>query len=210
MDDQIKLNLEVQGNSYYFEGVYKDLATQYLEDGMDAGSDSYRALTGFLDRATESGEFLSTEKFDAFKQSVMTYCITKKMNYYVNQHNEIARQYGISYNFSLPESSMDSVSRAISNVSLLAIFQGFPYGQGTDDTYSRFSLSGSRLYKMDKLIVVRDPSTGVLQYHKASCHELDAYRDANGNLNMVSGMLQKNTKKDCAALGAYPCNECKP
>ena len=145
--------------------------------------------------STDCIEEAATKFFQALRKSD-----TKKANYYVNKHNKIAQAYGISYHFSLPESSTDSFTRTIEDVSLMAIFQGYPYGKGTDDVYSRFSVSGARIYRGGRFYVM-PASDGVSYYHRSDCPELEGSR---------SNYQVFDSKKQCAEFGAYPCPKCKP
>lgn len=212
MSTLIKLSIRVvkpdgsfSGGSYYFEGHRESIVEEYQAAGEAAAS--LEVLSAFMSAAANSSGFLSDSNFEKFRQSVMTYQITKKMNYWVNEHNKLAKSYGISYNFSLPESSMDSVSRAIEDVSLLAIFQGFPYGKGTDDVYSRFALSGSRIYKATRYVIAKDGS--VLYYHRYNCSKLP--KTTNGGINLPADSYETvTTRRACAQKGAYPCPYCNP
>lgn len=212
MNTFIKLSFKIvhtgglpDSKSYYFEDHRESIIEEYEKAGESA--ENIEALKNFMTAATATGQFLSDSNFEKFRQSVMTYQITKKMNYWVNEHNKIARNYGISYNFSLPESSMDSVSRAIEDVSLLAIFQGFPYGKGTDDVYSRFSLSGSRMYKATRYVIVQEGSQ--LYYHRYNCKKLP--KTALDGIDLPEDSYETaSTRRECAQKGAYPCPDCNP
>ena len=188
MDDEITLVLQYDGSTNYYSGKYKYLTSLYPND---------KTLANFMSQASQKGKLFNPSKFDEIRISAMTYQITKKMNYYVNEHNEIAQNYGITYEFKLPESSMDSFSRAIDSISLMAIFQGYPYGTGTDDVYSRFSLSSSRLFKNNRY-VVEQGSDGILYYHRSNCSLIK------------DGKKTYDTKRKCAEHGAYPCPHCNP
>lgn len=206
MTEQMYLTLNRGGNSYYFEGLYTSFLTE------NAGESGFAVLQKFWNTATMTAAekeastavnksywgFLAKDTWNAYRQSAMIYEITKKMNYYVNEHNSIARQFGISYTFDLPESAMDSFARTIQDVSLMAIFQGYPYGTGTSDVYSRYSVSGSRIYKANRYQVVEE--NGILTYHRPTCNHL------TGKASVAS----YTSKEDCASLGAYPCGDCRP
>ncbi len=201
MGDEVKLTITPAGEkSYYFEGNYKTLVSDYTAAILDSSDQAaVNVLTKFMQEATKNQKPFNGEYFTNFRNSVMIYQITKKMNYYVNQHNQIARNYGISYTFELPESAMDSFSRTINDISLLAIFQGYPYGKGTDDVYSRFSVSGARLYKADRYQITKEGS--LWYYHRASCSKV---------ANPSAVLDSKGSRAECAALGAYACPDCRP
>jgi len=188
MSDGVSLALTYKGNTTYYEGKYKYLTALYPDDSV---------LAEFMSLASASGRLFNPEKFDDIRVSAMAYQITKKMNYYVNMHNEIAQNYGISYEFRLPESSTDTFARAVTDISFMAIFQGYPYGVGTDDVYSRFSLSSSRLFKMGRYAVTLGPD-GVWYYHRTGCGKA------------TEGSRTFGTKRECAEHGAYPCGVCNP
>lgn len=201
MTKKIKLNIRVSGKEYNYEGNYDTIETIYENKAKDPSSDvGYSQLLGFLSLMRASGKPLAPENFDRFRQSVMIHQITKKANYYVNKHNDIAQSYGISYHFELPESSMDTFARTIDDISLLAIFQGYPYGKGMDDVYSRFSVSGARVFKTERYYVLKDGS-GFSYYHRPSCHDLSGKK---------ASAYSFDTKSDCAKFGAYPCPKCRP
>ncbi len=213
MSDKIHLSLARETEAYTYEGLYNT----FLSENADIGSAAYELLKKFWTTATITKAnkdaapdpnktdwgFLAKDCWNDFRQSTMIYQITKKMNYYVNEHNAIARQFGISYTFDLPESSMDSFARTIDSISLLAIFQGYPYGSGTDDVYSRFSVSGARLYRGDRYVVTngaKDGENTPLIYHRSSC----------ANLSGKTVISAYSSKEACASDGAYPCPYCKP
>ena len=187
MNDEISLALTYKGVTKFYEGKYKYLSTLYTDSMLDS----------FMDAAARPGQVFSAEKFDEIRISAMTYQIAKKVNYYVNKHNDIAGSYGISYEFSLPESSTDSFARTIDSVSMMAIFQGYPFGVGTDDVYSRFSVSGSRLFKTGRY-VVQAGEGGVKYYHRSNCPK------------GTDKSTTFSTKRECAEHGAYPCSSCSP
>lgn len=184
----------VSDKSYSFDGNFNTIVQE------NAGAEGLDELQAVWTLLREEKQPLSDSNFKRFKQSVMIYQITKKANYYVNKHNKIAQAYGISYHFSLPESSTDSFTRTIEDVSLMAIFQGYPYGKGTDDVYSRFSVSGARIYRGGRFYVM-PASDGVSYYHRSDCPELEGSR---------SNYQAFDSKKQCAEFGAYPCPKCKP
>lgn len=134
-------------------------------------------------------------EFNAVKQEVIADSITSVMEDYLNQHNAIAAAYGISYNFRLTSAIKDSMQRAISDTSLLMVWQGYPVGIGTDDVYNKVSVAGTRTYKSMKYSL--GSINGVNYYHKSSC------KHGNTSRNFTS-------KVSAASTGALPCPYCNP
>lgn len=207
MTDKIYLTLTSGGKNYYFDGLYSTFLDENKEhEGFSLLKDFWTCASlsveekdsypNVPDEMKKGWCFLAPESWSQFRQSTMIYQITRKMNYYVNGHNSIAKQFGVNYNFELPESSMDSFARTIEGVSMMAIFQGYPYGTGTGDTYSRFAVSGSRIYKGIKYPVTLD--SGVQLYHREGC------------VDAVGEIAAYSDRRDCAEAGAYPCPVCKP
>ena len=79
---------------------------------------------------------------------------------------------------------------------MLAIFQGYPYGKGSNDVYSRFSISGAHLVKGTKYYVTGTGDTRY--YHRSTCS------------HVTEGLEAYDTRKECAEHYAYPCPDCLP
>lgn len=163
-----------KGCNKYEMGEYEDLKRKY-EDSL---------------------VFKNQKSFDEIRRLSIISTIEKKMNYYINQYNMIADQFGIKYNFSLPSTAHDEFARTIDNIGMFVVFQGFPYGISTCDTYNRFAFGASRIMK--NVMYYVNEINGKLTYHYHSCERI----------------LNKNhayrTKKECAKVGAYPCELCNP
>lgn len=136
-----------------------------------------------------------TKDFEQYRRNAIIKCITDKMQYYINQNNYIAKEFGISYSFYLPNIKSDDWNRTIDDISFFTIFQGYPYG---NMTYNRYTVSGARTHKEDMLYVQYDKSMGKKLYHRYECEKLKDF--SNGYF----------TKKQCAKEGAFSCPYCKP
>lgn len=88
------------------------------------------------------------EEFDKERRLVIINCLTKTMNEYIERHNEIAKHYGITYQFSLPYIEMEEWYRTVDDISMLVLFQGYPYGNDTLGYYNRMALGGARIRKI--------------------------------------------------------------
>lgn len=167
----VKLYNRVTNDIY--EGEYKDLAPLF------------------------PGTVLSNEEiYDNIRRNAIIDAIEKKMNYYINLHNNIAYQYGITYQFWLPQIDKTDWYRTIDDISMLVVFQGYPYTPVSTDPYNRYALGGARITKSRVYNITEDK--GIKYYHKADC--------IHGNTSSIIYY----TREECALEGAYPCQECKP
>jgi hypothetical protein len=156
-----------------YEGEYKDLAAQFPGSIMT-----------------------NDETYNTIRRNAIIGAIEQSMNYYINLHNRIAYQYGITYQFWLPQIDKTDWYRTIDDISMLVVFQGYSYIPASRDTYNRYALGGARITK-SKVYYISEEN-GLRYYHKAEC--LLA--------NMSSYAYY--TKEECALEGAYPCLECRP
>ena len=118
------------------------------------------------------------------------------MNYYINLHNNIAGQYGITYQFWLPRIAKTYWYQTIDDISMLVIFQGYPYNAAGLDTYNRYALSGARIKKSNAYYITE--KNGLKLYHKANCKQIGSFG------------VPYYTKEECAMEGAFPCPDCNP
>lgn len=89
------------------------------------------------------------EDFDKERRLVIINCLTETMNTYIENHNNIAKHYGIKYHFSLPNIDMEEWYRTVDDISMLVLFQGYPYGNSTLGYYNRIALGGARVRKIE-------------------------------------------------------------
>lgn len=150
--------------------------------------------------------------FTNWKNHIIAESICQQLNYYVQANNKIAADFGIKYNFTLPESASAELSNGLSNVTFMALFQGFPYGAGTQASFNKFCVSGARVTKI-KVYYVRpfDDGNGEhFYYHKRECKEMfDASLDTNGFYSTDSGLgYAFSSAQEAAESGALPCPHC--
>ena len=111
----------------------------------------YRELAGEEYEAfqrEEPGSFLlSDEAFLAEKRNTVTRLIEDRLQYYCTEHNKIAVRLGIGYEFYFPDLDASEENRAIPEIGLLAVFQGYPLKGTRGIPYERFVLSGAYLRK---------------------------------------------------------------
>jgi hypothetical protein len=92
-------------------------------------------------------EELSDENFDEIRRRTIISVITEEMNRQLELHNRYAALNGISYYFSLPVIDMEEWYRTVDDVTLLCVFQGYPYSSSKLGTYQKVVLSGARIHK---------------------------------------------------------------
>lgn len=148
-------------------------------------------------RASFPGSILEDDElFDITRRSAIINAIENKMNFYINRYNQIAGQFGITYQFWLPGIDKTDWYRTIDDISLLVIFQGYPYTAAGSDTYNRYSLGGARIKKSRTYYITEE--NGRKYYHRSNCTHINGQG------------LPYYTKEECALEGAFPCPDCNP
>jgi hypothetical protein len=154
-------------------------------------------------REQKSEHFLlNEEKFNLIRKNTIISSIENSLTYYCNKHNNIAHQFGITYNFAMPTIDNSDWVRSIDNPSIMVMFQGYPYGVGVGGTYNRFDIAGSIIKKGEMYYI--EQKEWYYLYHKEGCQELkktDSIVFLNEPYYSVS---------DCAKKGAYACKICIP
>lgn len=135
--------------------------------------------------------------FNRIRRNCIIQSISKDMEIAVNQHNRIASNYGITYNFQLPEIDKDTWYQTVDDISLLVVFQGYPYGT-VKGYYNRYAFGGAKIYKLDYYYITKE--NGVLYYHKENCSKVSSHAFA----------FPYDSRKECAKTGARPCEDCMP
>lgn len=185
----------ITGGSRAYHGDYRDLKELYpaIDPNTGATNTEHTKLANML----EHSALAKADTFDEQRRNSIISCLMKDMTYYMNQHNDVASGYGFQYVFRLPESAMDSAARTVDDISLLVIFQGYPYGTGINDTYNKIAVGGARLMKDNHYKLMKDEN-GIVYYHKNSC---GLAFDSDYSLF---------TRLECVREGALPCPYCKP
>lgn len=173
LDDYVSIYDPSQND--VLEGDYHDLAKYYTTISFFQDADSY----------------------DTIRRICIIDHLTEDMKDAINNHNRIASQEGILYEFELPTISNEDWYRTIDDISFLALFQGYSFGESLG-TYNRYAIGGARIRKADMYYITIEEN-GIQYYHRANCESL---KDTD----------KKNvyySKKECAAMGAYP-GDCNP
>lgn len=169
-------------------GIY---LTVYDKSTHEVYEGEYKELIGMFQNTLLADE----ETFHTVRRHTIISTIEENMNYYINKHNDIAYQFGITYRFWLPEIDKTDWYRTIDDISMLVIFQGYPYHVSSIDTYNRYAIGGARIKKSRAYYITEDSERKY--YHKSGCYHLS-------NNNYSTAYF---TREECAFEGAYPCSE---
>lgn len=127
------------------------------------------------------------DEFDQIRRSTIVNAIEQDLAYAINIHNTYARQYGITYTFTLPLISQEQWHNTINDMGVIAFIQGIPIG---DKYYNNYALGGSRLLKKPVIYgAIRD---GVKVYFRDSCSYSDTIIETF------------TSEKDAAKHGYFP------
>lgn len=87
--------------------------------------------------------------YEEKKRGLIISLIEQCTNECITKQNQFAKQYGIKYNFMLPTIDYDEWYRTINDISLIVVFQGYPYGNSITGRYNRVAIGGARMHKVD-------------------------------------------------------------
>jgi len=132
-------------------------------------------------------------RYEQARRNTVINTIQDKMLYYVNNHNHIAQEYGLQYHFWLPEVDTNDLYRTIDDISMMVIFQGYPYRKSYE-TFNRYSFSAARIKKTRKYYITEINNRKY--YHKEGCEDINQEEDVY------------YTPEECALQGAFPCTKC--
>lgn len=135
----------------------------------------------------------NSDRYEQVRKNTIINTIQEKMLYYINNHNRIAQEYGLQYHFWIPEVDTNDFYRTISDISMMVIFQGYPYRKSYE-TFNRYSFSGARIKKTRKYYITE--INNIKYYHKEGCEDIVQEEDVY------------YTPEECALQGAFPCMKC--
>lgn len=181
-------------DNFIYKFTFGDSVTMYDKDTNELLTGNYKELGQLYTGSVMAKE----DTFDAVRRTAIIHEIERWMNYYINRYNNIAYQFGITYQFWLPTIDKADWYRSIDDISMFVIFQNYPYYTGSLDTYNRYAFGGARISK-SKMYYIKEVN-GLNYYHKENCY----YIDLNGQENAYF------TKEECALEGAFPCPYCNP
>ena len=141
---------------------------------------------------------LNDEKYKIAKKNAITNQLEKVMQYYTSQYNRIAKNNGITYTFSFPSKGQGEWAQYMNDVNLIVVFQGYPYGSDSNYTYNKIASAGANVTKKEVYYI--EKKGWYYLTHKAGCIKL------NESITVLDETFE--SLKDCAAKGAYCCEEC--
>lgn len=140
-----------------------------------------------------SGPLFSQASFDNIRRQTIVECIQKELGYYSEKYNNIAKQMGLGYVYTIPLISNDDWNNSIKDPCFIAFLQGLPVGM---ESYNTFGFGGTRVIATKKYY--GNTIGGVNYYHKEGCPQ-----SSGSNIKF-------NSRKEAAQKGFYPCPFCKP
>ncbi len=166
------------------------LLMDYHESQTDANFEEFRSTNS-------SCMMLDDETFHLTKKLTMINQLEEVLSYYTNQHNHIAQQNGITYHFSFPHGSEEEWAQYLDDISMVVIFQGYPYGADKNYTFNKIACAGANIIK--KPVYYVEEKSWYKLVHKAGCPKL-----------MNNTMIMEETFdsiEECANIGAF-CDDC--
>lgn len=208
-----KMPFYYEDDDFVYSFTLSDQLTIYDKNGLLDPSKEQTVFTLDYHELADSDEYahfrakrpdsflLNDDRFYLVRKKCIIDCLEKSMSYYCNQHNNIAKQYGITYKFAMPVTNASQWSRSIDNTSFIVLFQGYPLKNGLDTTYNRFVIAGSEIKK--DIVYYLEQKDWYYLYHKAGCPELK--KDGIVMLDTPYYLVY-----DCVKQGAYACPYCCP
>ncbi|HCL03507.1 MAG TPA: hypothetical protein DHW61_14045 [Lachnoclostridium phytofermentans] len=145
-------------------------------------------------------------KFLAVQRATVTETIEDIMKYYVDNHVEIAKEFGISYEFHLPLIDNSNWDRAIGECSIFVLFQGYPYQSTPKRFYNRHSFHAAE--KRNNITYFLERKSWYLLYHKEECPDwISRKENALRNGEILEDILCESLE-ECSEYGAFPCLKC--
>ena len=160
------------------------------------------ALYAKLRRVRPDSFLFHREKFGIVKQTAVIESVTEQMRYYVNAHNEKAREVGIAYNFALPIFDNSLRSRSIDHPGVLVMIQGYPVDVAKHVVYNQYAFVGAQIYRQEPYYLSNEWGWHPV-YHRRGCDVLSLV----GEETFLDPIY---SVEECVKRGAYACTECIP
>lgn len=140
---------------------------------------------------------LDSELYERVKKETIISRLEDEMSYYTGRHNMIASHNGISYTFSFPAGKTEEWARYLDDLSLLVVFQGYPYGPNMDYTYNKVISAGANIIRRPKYYV--EQKSWYYLAHIEGCKKIIE------STNLLEEVF--DSVEACSKVGAYCC-EC--
>ena len=176
-------------SNYIINFTLDTYLTVYDKNTHQLYEGEYKDLEGLF-----QDTFLAEEEtFHIVRRNTIISSIEEKMDKYINNYNNIAKQFGITYQFWLPEIDKTDWYRTIDDISMLVLFQGYPFHFAGTDTYNRYAIGGARIKKSRVYYITEED--GRKLYHRSDC----------AHISNSANTTAYFTCEECAFEGAYPC-----
>lgn len=182
--------------TYEYEGyIYMFTIDDYLSVYDSNNNKFYEGKRRDLAPVIGTAILSDIDTFEKTRRKCIVDKIKNDINYYINNHNKMARQLGINYTFTIPQIEEEDWYNTVDDIGMMVFFQGYPTGI-SNELYNYYALGGARVYKGAKYYL--QSIEGVPYYHRNTCSLL-----TNRNYEVTD-------RKDAAKKGYRPCRECTP
>ncbi len=183
------------------EKIYKDTADNFITNGILTDSE-------LLPDGPDTDE-IKLQDFDIRRRNAIVENLQRDIADTINNHNSIAKYYGITYYFSLPTVEHNDWLKTIDDAGFLAFLQGMPMGK-SGEYANVFSLGGTRVFKTSKYYLDVDgtPSSSILGGGIFYYHTSEECSYMNPATRPTEGYPARDSAKDCAKEGFFPCEHC--
>lgn len=179
--------------SYIYGFTMDDYVTVYCIDTQEFTKGRQQDLKTEI----EYSLLQDNQLFEDVRRRTIIESLQNDINRLINKHNDVARQFGISYQFALPVIEEEDWYQTVDNIGMLVFFQGMPIGvKGT--YYNQYAFGGAQLIKSEGYYIQDNEERGLSYYHRSTCDDL------------TDKSLRHSSPEECALKGAFPCEKCKP
>jgi hypothetical protein len=105
-------------------------------------------------------------QFENVRRQTILDIVQEQLEYYINRHNTYAKQFGVTYTFTLPILSGEDWENTIDDIGVISFLQGIPIGRVQE--YNNYSLSGSRITKRED--IYGTTINGIKYYFREDCN----------------------------------------
>lgn len=170
----------------YFGGSQRAIKDNYHAIQNGASYQSFRS-------SHPSNILLNDEKYEMVRKTAIMVQLEEVLSYYTFKHNSIARQNGITYQFSFPAGEDDKWAQYLDDVNLIVVFQGYPYGMDKNYTFNKIASAGANIIRKPTYYI--EEKSWYFLAHIKGCPKLE------GNPMVLEETF--DSLYECAKKGAY-------